>query len=76
MSRRYLDRGVSSKKEDVHNAIKNQDKGLFNNTFFAKNVFIAQNIHLGLHLTKTNFAVVAKFMQKKISLIGMKGLKN
>ncbi len=33
MSRRYLDRGVSSKKEDVHNAIKNQDKGLFKNTF-------------------------------------------
>ena len=33
MSRRYLDRGVSSKKEDVHNVIKNQDKGLFKNTF-------------------------------------------
>ena len=33
MSRRYLDRGVSSKKEDVHKAIKNQDKGIFQNTF-------------------------------------------
>jgi len=33
MSRRYLDRGVSSKKEDVHSAIKNQDKGVFKNTF-------------------------------------------
>ena len=33
MSKRYLERGVSSQKEDVHKAIKNQDKGLFNNTF-------------------------------------------
>ena len=33
MSRRYLDRGVSSKKEDVHKAIKNEDKGVFQNTF-------------------------------------------
>ena len=30
---RYLKRGVSSKKEDVHNAIKNIDKGLFKNSF-------------------------------------------
>ncbi len=30
---RYLERGVSSKKEDVHNAIKNIDKGLFRNSF-------------------------------------------
>ena len=33
MSKRYLERGVSSQKEDVHKAIKNQDKGLFKNTF-------------------------------------------
>ena len=33
MSNRYLERGVSAKKEDVHNAIKKEDKGLFNNTF-------------------------------------------
>ena len=33
MSKRYLERGVSAKKEDVHNAIKKEDKGLFNNTF-------------------------------------------
>ena len=33
MSKRYLERGVSAQKEDVHNAIKNQNKGLFNNTF-------------------------------------------
>tara|TARA_B100000579_G_C22825470_1_gene852858 strand:- start:36 stop:1193 length:1158 start_codon:yes stop_codon:yes gene_type:complete len=33
MSKRYLERGVSSQKEDVHKAIKNQDKGLFENTF-------------------------------------------
>ena len=33
MNNRYLNRGVSSKKEDVHNAIKKEDKGLFNNTF-------------------------------------------
>ena len=33
MSKRYLERGVSSQKEDVHKAIKNQDKGLFINTF-------------------------------------------
>ena len=32
---RYLERGVSSNKEDVHNAIKNTDKGLFSN-FFCK----------------------------------------
>ena len=30
---RYNERGVSAKKEDVHNAIKNIDKGLFPNAF-------------------------------------------
>ena len=33
MANRYKLRGVSSDKEDVHNAIKNQDKGLFPNAF-------------------------------------------
>ena len=33
MSNRYKLRGVSSDKEDVHNAIKNQDKGLFPKAF-------------------------------------------
>ena len=33
MSNRYFDRGVSSKKEDVHNAIKKESRGIFNNTF-------------------------------------------
>ncbi len=33
MSDRYLKRGVSSQKEDVHKAIKNLDKGLFPNAF-------------------------------------------
>ena len=33
MANRYNLRGVSSDKEDVHNAIKNQDKGLFPNAF-------------------------------------------
>ena len=33
MSDRYLKRGVSSQKEDVHLAIKNLDKGLFPNAF-------------------------------------------
>ena len=33
MTDRYLKRGVSSQKEDVHNAIKNLDKGLFPNSF-------------------------------------------
>ncbi len=33
MSDRYLQRGVSASKEDVHNAIKNIDKGLFPNAF-------------------------------------------
>ena len=33
MSKRYLERGVSAQKEDVHNAIKNQNKGLFDNSF-------------------------------------------
>ncbi len=32
-SSRYLQRGVSSGKEDVHNAIRNVDKGLFPNAF-------------------------------------------
>lgn len=32
-SSRYLQRGVSSGKEDVHNAIKKVDKGLFPNAF-------------------------------------------
>jgi phosphoribosylformylglycinamidine cyclo-ligase len=33
MSDRYMQRGVSASKEDVHNAIKNLDKGLFPNAF-------------------------------------------
>tara|TARA_B100000927_G_scaffold12145_1_gene9658 strand:+ start:429 stop:1589 length:1161 start_codon:yes stop_codon:yes gene_type:complete len=33
MTNRYNLRGVSSDKEDVHNAIKNQDKGLFPKAF-------------------------------------------
>jgi len=33
MSDRYMQRGVSSSKEDVHQAIKNLDKGLFPNAF-------------------------------------------
>jgi phosphoribosylformylglycinamidine cyclo-ligase len=32
-SKRYADRGVSASKEDVHNAIKNSDKGLFSKAF-------------------------------------------
>lgn len=32
-SERYLNRGVSSAKEDVHNAIKSLDKGIFPNAF-------------------------------------------
>ncbi|HLF34631.1 MAG TPA: AIR synthase related protein [Cyclobacteriaceae bacterium] len=33
MDDRYLKRGVSSSKEDVHHAIRNEDKGLFPNAF-------------------------------------------
>ena len=33
-SKRYSLRGVSASKEDVHNAIKNVDKGLFPKAFF------------------------------------------
>lgn len=33
VSKRYSQRGVSASKEDVHNAIKNVDKGLFPNAF-------------------------------------------
>ena len=32
-SQRYNQRGVSASKEDVHNAIKNIDKGLFPKAF-------------------------------------------
>lgn len=32
-SSRYMARGVSSSKEEVHNALKNVDKGLFSNAF-------------------------------------------
>ena len=32
-SKRYAQRGVSASKEDVHNAIKNIDKGLFPQAF-------------------------------------------
>jgi phosphoribosylformylglycinamidine cyclo-ligase len=32
-SKRYALRGVSASKEDVHNAIKNIDKGLFPKAF-------------------------------------------
>lgn len=33
MDERYIQRGVSASKEDVHNAIKNVDKGLFPSAF-------------------------------------------
>ena len=33
MSKRYLQRGVSAQKEDVHNAIRNIDKGLYPKSF-------------------------------------------
>lgn len=33
MTDKYMQRGVSASKEDVHNAIKNLDKGLFPNAF-------------------------------------------
>ncbi|MFY0628233.1 MAG: phosphoribosylformylglycinamidine cyclo-ligase [Reichenbachiella sp.] len=33
MNERYMQRGVSASKEDVHNAIKNIDKGIFPNAF-------------------------------------------
>ena len=33
MSKRYMQRGVSSQKEDVHNAIRNIDKGLYPRAF-------------------------------------------
>jgi len=33
MNDRYMQRGVSASKEDVHNAIKNIDKGIFPNAF-------------------------------------------
>ena len=32
-NQRYMERGVSASKEDVHNAIKNIDKGIFPNAF-------------------------------------------
>ena len=33
MSNRYSQRGVSAQKEDVHNAIKDIDKGLYPKAF-------------------------------------------
>ena len=33
MDNRYMLRGVSAAKEDVHNAIKNIDKGIFPQAF-------------------------------------------
>jgi len=33
ISKRYAQRGVSASKDDVHNAIKNIDKGLFPKAF-------------------------------------------
>ena len=33
MDQRYSQRGVSAEKEDIHNAIKNLDKGLYPNAF-------------------------------------------
>lgn len=32
-NQRYMQRGVSASKEDVHNAIKNIDKGIFHKLF-------------------------------------------
>ena len=33
MSNRYINRGVSAQKKDVHKAIKNIDKGLYPKAF-------------------------------------------
>ena len=33
VEKRYQLRGVSAEKEDIHNAIKNLDKGLYPNAF-------------------------------------------
>ena len=33
VSKRYAQRGVSASKQDVHNAIKNIDKGLYPKSF-------------------------------------------
>ena len=33
MNERYMQRGVSASKEDVHNAIRNVDKGLYPKAF-------------------------------------------
>ena len=41
MSKKYDARGVSALKEDVHEAIKKEGKGLFNNTFCKLTRFIA-----------------------------------
>ena len=48
MANRYNLRGVSSDKEDVHNAIKNQDKGLFPKAFvrYSLTIFQTQTIML------------------------------
>ena len=35
-NQRYMQRGVSASKEDVHNAIKNIDKGTFSASIFVK----------------------------------------
>ena len=40
-NQRYMQRGVSASKEDVHNAIKNIDKGIFPKAFCAETLNIA-----------------------------------
>ena len=43
---RYNQRGVSADKEDVHNAIKNVDKGLFLKHFVRLYLIIFQEIQI------------------------------
>ena len=44
---RYLERGVSSNKEDVHNAIKNTDKGYLVTPFVKLfQIFYQMTIHI------------------------------
>ncbi len=60
---KYEKRGVSSQKEDVHKAIKNIDKGIFNNVFckvlpniFGKNTSSALILHADGAGTKSSLA--------------------
>jgi hypothetical protein len=59
-NQRYMQRGVSASKEDVHNAIKNIDKGIFPQGKTKKKHFVGIQKILSLHIVVYQYNAVAE----------------